>query len=115
MKDLPLLDGAPKRPNENLTPAQIREMEEINKMTQDADAGFAVMAQEMAAGAAASEGAEALLMDVKAILVNVCLHFSIPLPAPIKDAITAGEYDPNDYDVDEDDEGEDAEFTEPKA
>ncbi len=106
MKDLTPRDGAniPKR--ENLSPAEKRVADEIERLTKSEAAAFAVLAQAMAGTQAACEDSHDLLRDIKDVLVKVCEHFAIPLPASIKLAMEQKTYDPDELVSDEDDEDE---------
>ncbi len=100
-------DGArlpPKR--EQLPPAEKDLMEEIDKMAKDEAQAMTVLAQCSMRTADACEDAADLLDDIKAIMVKICIKFAIDLPARVQEAMTAGEYNPDEIEAEDGDEGE---------
>ncbi len=93
--------GIPK--SEKISPEEKASMDEIEKMVKDERHALAVLATASMQTADMTGDAVDLLQDVKDILVKVCLHFQIGLPAGIEAAIKAGAYNPDELPEDEDD------------
>ena len=84
---------------------------QIEQLAKDETNTLAVLAHGIRATAEAGEVTVALLQDIRDILVKVCMHTAMPLPARIQTAIEQKEYDPDepeddDEEDDEDDDGE---------
>ena len=109
--DLTPRDGAKMPPKPEALPNdQKAVMDEIEKLAGDQANATTAMASGALRSADANEESADVLNDIRDILVKVCDHFGVPLPARLVKAKENGEYDPDDL-MDDEEDAEDGETT----